>query len=250
MAMKRISDEKNEACNFILASVCEDKSARFKKELSGIVNLIHINNLNLLKDKLVQLEPEMLLLDYELPGLDGVRGVSELRKLCPGTKIVIFNDIASEENEWAMFKVGVRGCCLADIKPSSLKVMVDAVRNGELWIRRTLTRRILEQLEHLEEKPSKKMRIDFDTLGLIDKLTQREYEIAAKVGNGESNKQIAYALKITERTVKAHLTKIFNKLGVSDRLKVALILSAEKRQERRNSQKAKDKNVVFQNMNL
>jgi DNA-binding NarL/FixJ family response regulator len=55
-------------------------------------------------------------------------------------------------------------------------------------------------------------------------LTQREYEIATLVGNGETNKQIARRLDITERTVKAHLTEVFRKLDIADRLKLALIV--------------------------
>ena len=248
--MKCISDEYlNGVCHLIVASACEANSARWKEGLFGIDNLHHIDNLNLLQDKLLQLEPDVLLLDGELPGLDGVHGIYELRKICPDTKIVILNKTASDEDEWAMFRAGVRGCCPTDIKPSSLKMMVDAVQSGELWIRRSLTRRILEQLEHLESKPEKNSKIKPHTLGLLDSLTHREYEIAVKVGNGESNKQIAVALEITERTVKAHLTKIFNKLGVSDRLKVALILSADKRQERRGSQKSTGNNSTFHDAN-
>ena len=59
---------------------------------------------------------------------------------------------------------------------------------------------------------------------LLANLTRREYEIATLVGNGESNKQIARRLDITERTVKAHLTEVFRKLDVADRLKLALIV--------------------------
>jgi two-component system NarL family response regulator len=59
---------------------------------------------------------------------------------------------------------------------------------------------------------------------LLANLTRREYEIATLVGNGESNKQIARRLDITERTVKAHLTEVFRKLDVGDRLKLALIV--------------------------
>ncbi len=65
------------------------------------------------------------------------------------------------------------------------------------------------------------------SLGLLNKLTQREYDIAVRVGNGESSKQIADACGITERTVKAYLTEVFLKLGVTDRLNLARVLSAD-----------------------
>ena len=99
-----------------------------------------------------------------------------------------------------------------------MKRVVVAVQQGELWIRRSITPRLLDELGV--------MRHNFQTsradVGRLAELTQREREIAAHVGNGESNKQIARQLSITERTVKAHLSEIFRKLGIADRLKLAL----------------------------
>ena len=69
-----------------------------------------------------------------------------------------------------------------------------------------------------------KDRIDKAINELLDNLTRREYQIATLVGRGESNKRIAQQLAITERTVKAHLTEIFRKLRISDRVKLALIM--------------------------
>jgi two-component system NarL family response regulator len=99
------------------------------------------------------------------------------------------------------------------------------VQQGELWIRRTLTCRLIDELG----KTSAKNKAYRTSLGMLNKLTQREYDIAVRVGNGESNKQIANACAITERTVKAHLTEVFLKLGVTDRLNLALVLSADER---------------------
>lgn len=230
--MKRDGSESfSKLGNLLVASACKVKSAHIKETLAAVVSLFHVINFDMLKIQLVKLEPETLLLDYDLPLLNGVCGISELRKLCPDTNIVIFHNFASEEEEWAMFKAGVRGCC-PDIKSSPLKQMVFAVSNGELWIRREFLRRLLEQLVEIQGKEQAKT-IEFhsDTHRLLDQLTRREYEIAVRVANGESNKQIAYSLKITERTVKAHLTSVFDKLGVADRLNVALIVSAEQRQK-------------------
>ena len=223
--MKFISDEPPcKVANLLVASACKVKSARRREVLSGVARLFHVSNFDLLKDELVQLEPEMLLLDYDLPKLNGVCGVSELRRLSPKTNIVVFYENASDEDEWSLFKVGVRGCCSTDIESSSLKMMVEAVSNGELWIRRKFLHRLLEQLEKKQSKEADSNELLSDIRSLFDQLTDREYEIATMVGSGGSNKEIAYSLAITERTVKAHLTNIFYKLGVSDRLNVALLL--------------------------
>lgn len=70
---------------------------------------------------------------------------------------------------------------------------------------------------------------------MLSKLTQREYDIAVRVGCGETNKQIAQSCDITERTVKAHLTEIFLKMGLTDRLNLALVLAADNRAAGANS---------------
>ena len=93
-----------------------------------------------------------------------------------------------------------------------------------------MTYRLLEQMEELTHKKNGN---DRSSLGLLSSLTKREYEIAVRVSKGDSNKQVAQSLKITERTVKAHLTEVYRKLGVVDRLKLARILFGEERQVRR-----------------
>ncbi len=216
--------------SLILASSSNHKLDRWKNGLNGYAQIVHIKNLDSLKDELGLVKPEVLLLDHDLPGLEGPRSVTRLRKLSPDTKIVMLSGPTSDDEEWAFFRAGVRGFCRNDIDPESLKTLVVAVQQGELWIRRTLTYRLLEQLEGASNK-----KIDRTYLGLLASLTRREYEISVRVSIGENNKRIAQALKITERTVKAHLTEIYRKLGDIDRLKLALILAGDERQARRNS---------------
>ena len=170
----------------------------------------------------MQIKPEVMLLDYDLLRSNGF---SSLSSICAETKIIIVGCDISEEMEWQLLKAGVRGCCRNDVDPKFLKQVVMAVHDGELWIRRTLTCRLIDELG----RTSAKNKAYRDSLGQLNKLTQREYDIAERVGSGESNKLIAKACGITERTVKAHLTEVFHKLGVSDRLNLALVLSAEER---------------------
>jgi len=212
-------------CNLVLASANRPRFARWHEMLSEIASLSLADTLDMLKDSLSQLKPEIMLLDYDLPGLNGIGEISRLKKSYPGTHIVILDDPASDEDEVAMLKAGARGICPPDINESSLKLMVNSIRNGELWIRRSLTSRLLE---HLREHAHPQTDTDSVDSRLKD-LTRREYEIALRVGNGESNKQIAHALDISERTVKAHLTNVFQKTGATDRLKMALILSGDSR---------------------
>ena len=95
---------------------------------------------------------------------------------------------------------------------------------GEVWIRRSLTAQLLEQLGERMRTATLSRKSEAD---LLAELTKREREIASLVARGENNKIIARNLDITERTVKAHLTEIFRKLGVTDRLKLAVLISSE-----------------------
>lgn len=206
----------------LLASPSEKIVTRWKLGLSDFTHLLCLTRLDTLKHELAQKKPPILLLDRNLPGLDGSEELADLAKLSPETKIVILTPPLSDETEWGLFKAGIRGCCPIDIEPKQLKNVVLAVRQGELWIRRTLTCRLLDELAVIIRE---KNRIKHAASNLLVNLTQREYEIAALVGNGKSNKQIAQHLSITERTVKAHLTEIFRKLDIADRLKLALIVN-------------------------
>lgn len=216
--------------NLILASSCQDRLASWKQGLNGFVSTTSIiDRLDTLRDDVVRIKPQVLLLDFDLLGLNGSNGAAGLKRLSTETKIIILSGVISEDMEWELFKAGVRGCCRNDVKPEFLQQIVVAVQQGELWMRRTLTCRLIDELG----KKTSKNKAYRPFLCLLDKLTQREYDIAVRIGNGESNKQIAQSCAITERTVKAHLTEIYLKLGVTDRLNLALILSADGRGLRR-----------------
>ncbi|MES1981111.1 MAG: response regulator transcription factor [Pseudomonadota bacterium] len=209
----------------LLASSSQEVLELWARGVHSFAQVSRTSGLAELRNELLRTKPQMLLLDHQLPELGGTRGVSALIKLSPETTIIILSGPLSDETEWELFKTGVRGCCPRDIEPQQLASVVQAVQKGELWIRRTLTRRLLNELWAiaLEKNNIKQAASD-----LLSNLTRREHEIAKLIGNGESNKQIAQRLDITERTVKAHLTEIFRKLDVRDRLKLALLVTGSK----------------------
>lgn len=209
--------------NLMIASVCESRLASWAQEFDGIASrTLLIDSLSTLRDDVVQNKPKVMLLDYDFPGANDIACLTGFSK---ETKIIIVGCDISEDMEWKLLKAGVRGCCRNDVAPKFLKQVVMAVHDGELWIRRTLTCRLIDELG----KTTAKNKAYRESYGMLSKLTQREYDIAVRVGNGESNKVIAMACGITERTVKAHLTEVFLKLGVTDRLNLALVLSSDDR---------------------
>jgi len=206
----------------LLASSSQETLALWTQGVHSLAPISRAARFSELRVELPRIKPKILLLDHDLPELDGVKGVGALIKLSPETTIIILSGPLTDEAEWDLFKTGVRGCCPRDIEPQHLESVVLAVQKGELWIRRSLTRRLLNELWTIALE---KNQIKQNSSSLLANLTRREHEIAKLVGNGESNKQIAQRLDITERTVKAHLTEIFRKLDIGDRLKLALIVT-------------------------
>lgn len=204
-----------------LASSSEDKLAYWKRGLLDISTPYCLTNLNALRNELIRRTPAILLLDYDLLDIDGSQTIESLLSLTPQTRIILFSPGISDDNEWKLFKAGIKGFCLDTIPPEQIRRAVEAVRKGELWIRRQLVQRMQGELDMAMQE---KKHIERAVNSLLENLTKREYEIAILVGRGESNKQIARRLDITERTVKAHLTEIFRKLAISDRIKLALLV--------------------------
>lgn len=206
------------ASMILIASAVPDLPGVWEQALNGVAGVLAVRQFESLKQGMARVQPAMLLLDIGLPGLDGPRGVAALRRSHPATKIIVVAESPSDEVEVALFKLGVRGCARRDIEPQLLKRIVLAIEQGELWIRRAITPRVLDELAARSSDSPVSSTIA-EQLAL---LTEREREIVKLIGSGGSNKQIARELCITERTVKAHLTGIFRKLGVADRVRLAL----------------------------
>src|SRR5205814_8887453 len=106
--------------------------ACWEQGLHGFDVILTARGVDSLTEGLVRLVPQILMLDFGLSGLDGVRGVAALRKANPATKIVVLT-VVSDETELALFKAGVQGCCGSDVDPQLLKRIVLAGRQGEVW---------------------------------------------------------------------------------------------------------------------
>ncbi len=207
----------------LLASAARDVLSNWERALQGMAGILAVRQFESLKEGMARVAPRILVLDLELPGLDGARGVAALRRASPGTRITVLSAVVSDELEIALFKLGVRGCARRDTDPQLLKRIVLAIEQGEMWIRRAIMPRLVDELGARNRPDIYPPSAAGDELAL---LTEREREIVRLIGNGESNKEIARELCITERTVKAHLTGIFRKLGVADRVRLALRIAS------------------------
>jgi two-component system nitrate/nitrite response regulator NarL len=203
----------------LLASKSPDVVARCSQGLQGTSMMLVAADFGTLKQMLVHVKPLVLFLDFQLPELGGPNGIAAFLRQHRHLRIVVLSDPLPADMELGLFKAGARGCCRRDMDAAQVATVFMAMQQGELWIRRTLMLRLVDELSIQSQADAQPKRADAG--GMVE-LTHREQEIAMLIGDGNSNKQIARRLDITERTVKAHLTGIFRKLGINDRLMLAL----------------------------
>lgn len=148
--------------------------------------------------------------------------VEWLRLLSPHVPCVVLADVPDDLAALEVFSAGARGYCNSRANSRVLKLVCDVVLQGGLWVGESLLRRIVTGVQRVapEAQPHQQ------TIESVSSLTPRERQVAEAVADGDSNKDVARRLSITERTVKAHLSTIFDKLAVRDRLQLSLKIIA------------------------
>jgi two-component system nitrate/nitrite response regulator NarL len=207
----------------LIASPIAGVRAEWSQGLQEKFPVYEVAERSALDKSMANLKPAILLLDLALPGLGGVDGVPAVQRVSPLTAIILMTSTPNDREGLAALKVGARGYCSHGMDPNLLRKAVMVVVKGEIWVARNVFAPLLEELTSLTERRHKEFPPNLDTR--LDRLTPREREIAQLIGGGASNKEIAGRLNITEATVKAHLTAIFRKLGLSDRLGLALFVT-------------------------
>lgn len=159
--------------------------------------------------------PEQIWLQLSGRG-DGAAAVMDAQQLLPGTIIIVLADMPDDEEGLAVFTAGARAYANTHSDPEILQHISDVVSQGGLWIGQSLMQRLLTATSQMA-RSANRPRHDW-----ADVLSARELEVARAVANGASNKEIARQLDITERTVKAHVSAVLDKLKVRDRLQISL----------------------------
>jgi DNA-binding NarL/FixJ family response regulator len=167
----------------------------------------------------IEMKPDILLLDLAMPrhtGLDALRDLSATTGATGPVRIILLTAAAEKKQIVEALQLGARGVVLKDSATQLLLKSIHAVMSGEYWVGRDSVSNLVQYLRNLmqssgEESKQKKFG-----------LTPRELEIVSAVVAGYSNREIAEYFKISEDTVKHHLSNIFDKLGVSTRLELAL----------------------------
>ena len=154
-----------------------------------------------------QHRPDVLLLDLSMPDLDGIEVTKRLRDVSPDTKVVVFTSFSDRERIVQALDAGAVGYLLKDAEPDELHAAVQAAARGEAPL---TPRAAAALLAHRRDRPPEV------------ELTPREREVLGLVVDGLANKQIARRMGISEKTVKGHLTNLFQRIGVADRTQAAL----------------------------
>ncbi len=165
-------------------------------------------------DILQKHEPDVLLLDLKMPGLDGLSTLQRLQAQKAKTKVIVLTASDDESEYVQAMKFGTSGIVLKQTATELLIKSIRKVYGGEIWLDSRTTAAVMRQFAAPGEAGAKDRE--------RSPLSQREREIVVLVAQGFKNKEIAERMFISEQTVKNHLHNIFDKLGVSDRLELAL----------------------------
>jgi NarL family two-component system response regulator YdfI len=157
--------------------------------------------------------PDVVLMDLQMPRLDGLAAIDQIRAQHPEIAIVILTTYNEDDRMVRGLRAGALGYLLKDTDRETLLNAIRAASRGETFLKPEILQRVLAQAVTAPASPA---------AGPAE-LTDREKQVLALIVRGAQNKEIAARLGITERTVKAHLASIFNRLGVNSRTEAAAV---------------------------
>lgn len=159
----------------------------------------------------IKLKPDVVLMDLKMPNVDGIEGTRRIVEALPETKVLILSTFETDSQVIQALKAGASGYVLKDSSAAGIVSSVVAVMSGERVMASAVANRVLELLTGTTTSKE-----------FYDGLTNREVEILKLLASGMANKQIAYRLKISEKTVRNHVSNAYEKLGISDRSQAVL----------------------------
>jgi two-component system, NarL family, nitrate/nitrite response regulator NarL len=209
--------------NFSVIVTSADASVRKRwlAALNAQVKLYEATDLQQVERVLNVQQADLIILDAALLGKDALQPLSRLTLKAPDMRILMMRDNRHDADRILAIKAGVVGYCEHDPSPAVICKVVAAIRQGEVWLPRALITRLIDDFADTVTDSGKAALSEEQRQGLSS-LTAREFEVARLVHKSANNKIIARELNISERTVKAHLSAIFRKLQVANRVRLAL----------------------------
>jgi NarL family two-component system response regulator LiaR len=161
--------------------------------------------------KALQLQPDVILMDLEMPVMDGIEAIRRITASRPDARILVLTSFATDDKVFPAIKAGALGYLLKDSSPDDLVRAIRQVHRGESSLHPTIARKLLQEMSRPMQKPP-----------TADPLTEREVEVLRLVAQGRSNQDIADELVISEATVRTHVSNILSKLHLASRTQAAL----------------------------
>ncbi len=152
---------------------------------------------------------DIVIMDIALPKLNGIEATKQIKENSPGTAVLVLTAYDDDEYVFALLEAGAAGYLLKDVSTDELVEAIRAVQAGESMLHPAIARKVVNRFSrHVEEGKEE---------APFEELTEREIEVLQLAGKGVTNREVADSLSISHRTVQAHLSHIFNKLGVGSR---------------------------------
>lgn len=159
-----------------------------------------------------QYNPDIVLMDLVMPEMDGIEATHQVLEVSPTTKVIVLTSFAEDELVFPAIEAGAIGYLLKDVDPQDLHHVIQAVHRGETQLHPDITKKLIDRVTASQKGA--------DTVP--GDLTPRELEVLALIAQGQSNREIAATLTISEKTVKTHVGNILSKLHLSDRTQAAI----------------------------
>ena len=161
-----------------------------------------------------ELRPDVVLMDIRMPRLNGLEATRELLARDEPPRVIVLTTFDADEYVVEAMAAGADGFLLKDTPPPQVVDAIRKVADGEPMLSPTATRSLIRQVAGTSRSP--------EAVARLDGLTDRERDVALAVGRGLSNAEIAAELYLSVPTVKAHVSRLFDKLGVTNRVQIAL----------------------------
>lgn len=158
-----------------------------------------------------QLMPDIVLMDLIMPQMNGIEATIQIKEKFPTMEVLMLTSYSDRDHVIPALDAGAAGYQLKDIEPDDLVDSIRKIMRGENILHPEATTTLEREQEEMENAPH-----------LLHPLTPRERDVLSELTKGKSNKEIAASLFVTEKTIKTHISNIFNKLEVQDRTQAAL----------------------------
>jgi DNA-binding NarL/FixJ family response regulator len=166
-----------------------------------------------------QHRPDVVLMDIRMAEMDGITATAALRRLNPPPKVIVLTTFQADEQVMSALRAGASGFLVQDTPPADIINAVRLVASGDAIISPSVTRTLLSHFG--DAQASDRRRAATQRLAT---LTDREREVATAIASGASNAEVAASLFMSEATVKAHVSRLFTKLDVANRVQIAILV--------------------------